>query len=297
MAQTKGIDISRYQGAPDFAKLKGRVGFVILQAGYGRYSSQKDAQFERSYAECKKHGIPVGAYWFGYAMTPADAAAEARACIEALRGKQFEYPIYYDMETDAQSGHYPFTTGRANCSAMADAFCSTLEEAGYFAGIYISRSPAQSYLTAEIWNKYALWLAEYGSKLNWSSTVGIWQNSSTGHFAGIPLDDKGRERNVDTDICYVDYPTIIKSAGLNGFPKQEPEPMDTDTWYKRGDKDKTGEHTIFAIKQRLKSIGYKVDDTGGFGGGTEAAVMDVQRKMGYKPTGEIGENFVKKLME
>lgn len=63
----KGIDISRYQGKPDFAKLKNEVDFVILQAGFGRYAYQKDAEFERNYSECKKYGIPVGAYWFSYA--------------------------------------------------------------------------------------------------------------------------------------------------------------------------------------------------------------------------------------
>lgn len=74
-------------------------------------------------------------------------------------------------------------------------------------------------------------------------------------------------------------------------------PLDAEIWYKRGDKDKLGEHAIFAIKQRLKALGYSVDDTGGFGGGTESAVRDLQRIWGYKQTGEIGENFVKKLME
>lgn len=77
----------------------------------------------------------------------------------------------------------------------------------------------------------------------------------------------------------------------------EPKALDTDIWYKRGDKDKSGEHGIYCIKQRLKAIGYKVDDSGGFGDGTEAAVMDVQHKMGYKPTGEIGERFVRILMK
>lgn len=84
-------------------------------------------------------------------------------------------------------------------------------------------------------------------------------------------------------------------------PKNTPggssSPLDAEVWYRKGDKDKDGEHTIFAIKQRLKALGYSVDDTGGFGGGTEAAVMDVQRKMGYKPTGEIGERFVKMVMK
>lgn len=46
----KGIDISRYQGAHDFGQLKSEVDFVVLQAGFGRYASQKDAQFERSFS-------------------------------------------------------------------------------------------------------------------------------------------------------------------------------------------------------------------------------------------------------
>lgn len=282
---TKGIDISRYQGAPDFGKLKNKVDFVILQAGFGRYASQKDAQFERSYSECKKYGIPVGVYWYSYAKTDADALAEARACMEVIAGKTFEYPIYYDLEEGLGA------LGRNTVSAIAAAFCNALEQAGYFAGIYISRSPAQSYLTAEVCGKYALWLAEYGSKLNWSGAVGMWQNSSTGRFSGISGD-------VDTDICYEDYPKLIKAAGLNGFPKSDPalKPLDAEVWYKRGDKDKAGEHSIFAIKQRMKALGYKLDDTGGFGGGTEAAVKDLQRKMGYKQTGEIGENFVRLVM-
>lgn len=282
---TKGIDISRYQGAPDFGKLKNEVDFVILQAGFGRYASQKDAQFERSYSECKKYGIPVGVYWYSYAKTAADALAEARACMEVIAGKTFEYPIYYDLEEGLAA------LGRNTVSAIAAAFCNALEQAGYFAGIYISRSPAQSYLTAEVCGKYALWLAEYGSKLNWSGAVGMWQNSSTGRFSGISGD-------VDTDICYEDYPKLIKAAGKNGFPKSEPalKPLDTEVWYKRGDKDKAGEHSIFAIKQRMKALGYKLDDTGGFGGGTEEAVKDVQRKMGYKQTGEVGENFVRLVM-
>lgn len=73
-------------------------------------------------------------------------------------------------------------------------------------------------------------------------------------------------------------------------------PLDAEIWYKRGDKDKPCEHAIFAIKQRLKALGYSVDDTGGFGGGTENAVKDVQRLAGYEQTGEIGENFVKLIM-
>lgn len=76
----------------------------------------------------------------------------------------------------------------------------------------------------------------------------------------------------------------------------EPKALDTDIWYKRGDKDKSGEHGIHCVKQRLKAIGYKVDDNGKFGDGTEHAVRDLQRIWGYKQTGEVGKNFVKKIM-
>ena len=112
---TKGIDISRYQGVPDFGKLKNEVDFVILQAGFGRYASQKDAQFERSYSECKKYGIPVGVYWYSYAKTAADALAEARACMDVIAGKTFEYPIYYDLEEGLAA------LGRNTVSAIAAA--------------------------------------------------------------------------------------------------------------------------------------------------------------------------------
>ncbi len=77
----------------------------------------------------------------------------------------------------------------------------------------------------------------------------------------------------------------------------EPKALDTDIWYKRGDKDKSGEHGIYCVKQRLKAIGYKVDDSGGFGDGTEHAVRDLQRIWGYKQTGEIGAGFVRILMK
>ena len=282
----KGIDISRYQGKPDFAKLKDEVDFVILQAGFGRYAGQKDSEFERSYAECKKYGIPCGAYWFSYAASAPDAIYEAAACAEVIKGKQFEYPIYFDIEGSACSG---------DVSGKCRNFCEELEKRGYFAGIYISRSPAQQYLSADVCKDYALWLAEYGGQLNWAGTVGMWQNSASGRFDGI-------SGNVDTDFCYVDYPKMIKSAGLNGFEPAEPtEELDSaeNRWYFYG-MPKTTENMrgLYAIKQRMKALGYGyLDDTGGFGGGTEKAVNDLLGEWGYVQNGVIGENFVKKIMK
>ena len=74
----------------------------------------------------------------------------------------------------------------------------------------MSRSPFNSYMEDDIKNRYALWLAEYGSQLNYNGSVEMWQKSSIGRISGI-------SGNVDMNECYINYPERIQSAGLNGF--------------------------------------------------------------------------------
>lgn len=102
--QIKGIDVSKFQGKVDWAAVKasGEVDFVIIRAGYGRETSQEDVQFKNNYVGCKMNNIPVGAYWYSYAESVEDARQEARACLEVIKGKQFEYPIYFDIEEKFQ---------------------------------------------------------------------------------------------------------------------------------------------------------------------------------------------------
>ena len=68
-----GIDLSRHNGDIDWAKVK--ADFVILRAGYGKETNQKDDRFEEYYAGAKSHGIPVGAYWYSYAMNEDEASS------------------------------------------------------------------------------------------------------------------------------------------------------------------------------------------------------------------------------
>lgn len=231
----KGIDVSHWQGSIDFNKVKSSgIDFVIIRAGYGREVSQRDTLFEQNYKKAKAAGLNVGAYWYSYAISADDAKKEARACLKVISGKQFEMPIYFDLEEQSQ-----FSNGKAFCSSLVKAFCNELEAAGYYAGLYISRSPLQSYISDDVKKRYALWIAEYNSRLNYSGKYGIWQNSDSGKVNGI-------SGNVDTDICYIDYPTIIKKAGLNGFKK----PDDTSSYIvQKGD-------TLTAI---AKKYGVSID--------------------------------------
>lgn len=203
---TKGIDVSQWQDNIDFDKVKSDgYDFVIIRAGYGKYINQKDPYFEQNYQRAKAAGLNVGAYWYSYADSVESAIEEAALCMRVLEGKTFEMPIYFDLEEPSQ-----FSRGQAFCDSIVKAFCNGLEKNGYFAGLYISRSPLQTYISANVAKRYALWIAEYGSKLNWYGDVGIWQYSSSGKVSGI-------SGNVDMDECYVDYPKIIKEGGFNGF--------------------------------------------------------------------------------
>lgn len=192
-----GIDVSEWQGVIDWEAVKasGKVDFAILRAGLGRYSSQIDKQFERNYAECKRLGIPVGAYWYGYATTEDDARQEAQACLEVLKGKKLDYPLYYDVEEKPMLG-----TGIID--DIIKAFCRATEQGGYFTGLYMSRSPLKAYVSEAVRTRFALWVAEYGLQCNYDGNYGMWQKSSQGVVEGIA-------GNVDLDECYVDYPAII----------------------------------------------------------------------------------------
>lgn len=202
----KGIDVSAHNGNIDFAKVKAAgIEFVIIRAGYGKAISQKDKNFERNYKAAKAAGLKVGVYWYSYAMSTVEAAQEAAVCLEAIKGKQFEMPIYFDIEEQKQ-----FDKGKSFCSDLVKTFCNALEKAGYFSGFYTGRYAVTHYISEDVAKRYAFWVAEWGKKVNYSGSYGMWQYSSTGKVNGIA-------GNVDMDTSYVDYPAIIKRNGLNGY--------------------------------------------------------------------------------
>lgn len=207
----KGIDVSFAQGAVNWGAVKasGKVDFAIIRAGYGRLVSQKDEWFERNYAGAKAAGIPVGAYWYSYAMNEDEARLEADAFLSVIEGKQFEMPVYFDLEEDKQFG-----LGKARVSAIMRAFLEKVEAAGYFVGLYGSKSSLTTHTADDIKNRYTIWMAHWVSQTNYGGAYNIWQYSAAGRIPGIGGD-------VDLDECYVDYPAIIVGGGFNGFPKPE----------------------------------------------------------------------------
>lgn len=199
----KGIDVSHNNGTIDWNKVNTQ--FCIVRAGYGRETSQKDLFFEKNYRGCKARKIPVGAYWYSYATSAAEAAKEAEVCLQVIAGKQFEYPIFFDIEEKKQ-----FALGKAACTAIAKAFLERVEKAGYYVGIYSYKGGLEKFIDKSVRERYAVWVANVGVSQTTYRGAAMWQYSWTGKHSGIKGD-------VDCNYCYIDYPSIIKSKGLNGF--------------------------------------------------------------------------------
>ena len=223
--QNRLIDVSYSQPTIDYQAVKesGAVDGVIIRCGrtlWGNFEPGADSLWERHYNGFKAVGIPVGAYYYGVAKNVVQAKQEADQCISLLNGKQLEYPIYYDVEElNTQDG-----LSKAQLTEVVKTFCKALEDAGFFAGFYTMLNWAQNKLDYPTLSKQLTsWVAWTGgdpaTKL--SPAPAAWQYSWNGRIPGI-------SGNVDQNYFYQDFPSIIKSAGLNGFgkagiPAQEPE--------------------------------------------------------------------------
>ena len=204
----RGIDVSVYQSDIDWAKVKASgVGFAMVRVGYGRYDNQKDKKFEQNYKNAKAAGVPIGAYHYSYAKTVDQAKQEAKTLLNWIKGKQFEYPIAFDIEDASQAG-----LGKSTLTAITKAFCSEVEKAGYYVCIYASKYWLESKLNMLLLRRYDLWVAQWTSTCTYKGSYGMWQNSNNGSVSGIV----GR---VDTDVAYKDYPAIMRKKGLNGYTK------------------------------------------------------------------------------
>ena len=192
MANITCVDISEFQQGINFNKMKNDgIKAVIIRAGYGRESSQKDDMFESHYYNAKIAGMKIGVYWYSYADSVDDAEKEARACLACIGGKALDMPVYYDMEDNFQTH-----LSKPTLTAIAEHFCNTVKANGYKVGVYANLNWFTNYLDYNrLKNKYSIWLAQYNDRAELDCD--IWQNSSTGKVSGYG-------GNIDTNVIYND---------------------------------------------------------------------------------------------
>ena len=238
----KGIDVSKWNGNINWDKVKSAgINFAIVREGYGKKDPRQiDKRFKDNINGAKSVGIHTSVYHYSYADSVEDAINEAHFCLENIEGLKLEYPVIIDVEDKEQ-----LKLNNRQRTDIIKAFCSEIEKHGYYAMFYCNLNWLNNYLYKdELLPKYDLWLAQWGVDAP-SVSCGIWQYSSTGKIDGI-------DGNVDLNISYKDYCSIVKSKGLNGFNKSDNSPNINYFTYtvKKGD-------TLWAIAQRYLGSGSK----------------------------------------
>lgn len=181
----KGIDVSYANGVIDWAKIKAAgISFAIIRAGYGRY--QVDSQFSANIKGALAQGIPVGIYWFSYALDAASARQEAKKCMETIKGYEIKLPVFYDFEYDTirYAKEQGVTLGKTEYNQFARAFLEEIRAGGYTPGIYYNLDYYRTMVDSSVLAGYTVWYAQYASSPNHSG-YDIWQYSGSGTIAGL----------------------------------------------------------------------------------------------------------------
>ena len=198
----KGLDVSSYQEDIDFNKVKSAgYDFVILRAGTGL---GKDQNFDLYYEQATEAGLDVGCYFYTYATNVEEIKAEAKNTLRYIKGKTFTYPVFLDFE---ESDLLTYDRTKLN-TKMINTFCKIIKREGFYPGVYMSSSVHRDFVNTEkINNNWDVWVAEYGDysgidSNNFRYKFSMWQYSDQGTVNGI-------ETNVDMNLCFVDYPSVI----------------------------------------------------------------------------------------
>ena len=196
---TFGIDVSKHNGTINWNAVKSSgVDYVIIRCAYRGSSTGAlitDPKFHENIKGATAAGLKVGIYVFSQAINEVEAVKEASLAVSLAQGYKLTYPIFIDTEA---SGGRADNIDKATRTAVVNAFCQTVQNAGYKAGIYASKSWYEKQLNMSTLNGYKIWLAQYAAAPTYSGKYDMWQYSCKGKISGI-------NGNVDLNLSYLGY--------------------------------------------------------------------------------------------
>ena len=229
LIKAKGVDISSLnEGNADLSIIqKAGYSFVMIRCAQG--TRIIDSYFARNVAKAEQLGMPWGVYLLTEATTTAQAQAEAALADRLIKeqmakGYKPTLPIAIDIE---EAGFSDADYNPRVLTNTASVWVAEMKKRGYYPMIYTGIYDIRDYLSAEVVNSCDIWLAEWGRYSDYQEdNLGLWQFSdgATDLVEYCPI-IPGLNAPVDKNICYKDYPTIIKSGGYNGWDKDSGEPM------------------------------------------------------------------------
>ena len=196
---TMGIDVSKWNGSIDWNAVKNSgVSYVIIRCGY-RGSSQgaliEDPKFQTNIKGATAAGLKVGVYFFTQAVDEREAVEEASMVLGLIKNYKISYPVFLDVES---SGGRADSISKEMRTAVCRAFCQTIQNAGYTAGVYANKTWLDNKIDAGALSAYKIWLAQYADTPTYTGRYDLWQYRSTGRVSGI-------SGNVDLNLSYLGY--------------------------------------------------------------------------------------------
>ncbi len=203
----KGIDVSDNQGIITWPQVKAAgCDFAILRSV--RRSGKPDHQFAANLAGCRQQHIPVAVYKYTYALTPSQAAEEARQVIELLQAHGLSCRVWWDVEDASLQG-----LGRGVLTGIIQSACNTITGAGLQCGIYTGKAFYEAGYFDTSAFECPMWIARYPKSQYFDFTadppedkyrpqptqpLAAWQYTSKGRISGI-------NGVVDLNICYIPF--------------------------------------------------------------------------------------------
>ena len=194
-----GIDVSTWNGTIDWNKVKNAgVSYVIIRTGF-RGSTQgslvEDNKFRQNIQGATSAGLKVGVYFFSQAVNEVEAVEEASMVLSQVKGYNLAYPVFIDVEP---SGGRADKIDVGTRTKVVNAFCQTIQNSGYKAGIYANKTWFTEKLNTSALSGYKIWLAQYNTHVTYSGRYDMWQYSEKGKVNGI-------SGNVDMNLSYLAY--------------------------------------------------------------------------------------------
>lgn len=196
-----GIDVSKWNGSIDWDRVRNAgITYAIIRCGYRGASTGtlvEDPYFRENMQGALNAGLKVGVYFFTQATNEVEAVEEASMAIALCRDYRVTYPVFIDTEGAGGNGRADGLDMETR-TKVCQAFCQTVEDAGYTGGIYGSRNWFRTRLRMDALEDHVIWLAEYREKPVYAGNYHFWQYTSSGNVDGI-------EGRVDLDISYLAY--------------------------------------------------------------------------------------------
>ncbi len=196
-----GIDVSRWNGDIDWDRVQNAgITYAIIRCGYRGSSTGalvEDPYFRRNMEGALQAGLKVGVYFFTQATNEVEAVEEASMAAALCKDYQVTYPVFIDTEGAGGNGRAD-GLDMATRTKVCQAFCQTIEDSGYTAGVYGSRNWFRNKIRMDMLEDYCVWLAEYREKPIYGGNYHFWQYTSSGSVDGI-------EGRVDLNIGYLTY--------------------------------------------------------------------------------------------